>query len=175
MEGYIENKMHTWTHALKRTIGPGVKISLDEIYEQYGSKHSLAEGEEFVDWLRNVKLSDTSRWNIIYDAEKSTEIDSESNADEGVKEKTAVETVKGSSRYEHGVVPPVQTSDSVKEMSIADVVELSVRKARDIIPGIMDIKLLKYSLQEANSRTGKDSLCLILRRRIKDLELHRTM
>ncbi len=178
MEGYIENKMHTWAHALKRTIGPGVRISLDEIYEQYGPKHNLEKGEEFVDWLRNVKLSDTSRWNVIYAAEKSTENVSESSADEGIKEakeKLAAKTVMEKSGYDKGVVPPVPTSDSVKEMEIADVVELSVRNARDVVPGIMDIKLLKYALQEANQRAGKDSLCLILRRRIKDLELHRTM
>lgn len=166
MEGYIENKMHTWTHALKRSIGPGVKIPLDEIYEQYGPKHNLSEGKEFVDWLRNVKLKDTDRWSIVYKEDGSPEVLNQSSAEKGSKEKMVNKDL---------VAPPVPTSDSVKEMSVSDVVELSVRKAREVVTEIMDIKLLKYALQEANQRAGKDSLCLILRRRIKDLELHRTM
>ncbi len=173
MEGYIENKMHTWTHALKRSIGPGAKIPLDEIYEQYGPKHSLSKGGEFVDWLRDVKLKDASRWGIVYKGDGATDEPMEmlipSSADKGSKE-TKKKTVRSDI-----VAPLVPTSDSVKEMDIADVVGLSVRKAREVVTKIMDIKLLKYALQEANQRAGKDSLCLVLRRRIKDLELHRTM
>ena len=55
-------------------------------------------------------------------------------------------------------------------MTVEDVVELSVRPAREILPKISDIKLLKYALQEAYPRGGKESLCRLLHKRIKELE-----
>ncbi len=62
-------------------------------------------------------------------------------------------------------VAPVVT----KDIEISDIVGLSVRKAREIIPGIFDIQLLKYAEKEAKQLTGKDSLCIILRKRIQEL------
>jgi hypothetical protein len=171
MEGYIQNKLSNWTHALKRSIGPGATIPLDEVYTQYGAKHNLSEGEEFVNWLRDVKLKDTSRWGIVYTGETTTE-----KSVENEETKKAVEESEDVRKRRMGMVaPPVSTSNSVKVMEIADIVELSVRRAREVVTSITDIKLLKYALQEANQRAGKDSLCLVLRRRIKDLELYRTM
>ena len=56
-------------------------------------------------------------------------------------------------------------------MTIEYVIALPVRKARDIIPTIMDEKLLKYSLQAAKPKPGKESLCRILEKRIGELRL----
>jgi hypothetical protein len=58
-----------------------------------------------------------------------------------------------------------------RKMTIEDVIALPVRKARDIIPTIMDEKLLKYSLQAAKPKPGKESLCRILEKRIGELRL----
>ena len=55
MKGYVLNSAPIWAHVMKRAVGPGAKISLDDLYEQYGKKHGLAEGEEFVEWLKSVK------------------------------------------------------------------------------------------------------------------------
>ena len=67
-----------------------------------------------------------------------------------------------------GVTPLVKT-----KMEIRDIVELSVRNAREILPKVNDLTLLKYALQEANQLAGKDSLCKIIRKRIKDLQIAR--
>jgi len=55
-------------------------------------------------------------------------------------------------------------------MSIEEVISLSVRKAREILPKVTDLKLLKYSLAEAQPRSGKDSLCRVLKKRVTELE-----
>jgi hypothetical protein len=60
-----------------------------------------------------------------------------------------------------------------KKIEVGEIVELSVRKARDLMPKITDLNLLKYALQEANPRAGKDSLCNVLRKRIKELQIAR--
>ena len=66
MEGYIQNKSSMWRHALKRSIAPGEKIPLDDLYEQYGIKHDIANDKSFVDWLRQVKLRNEEIWEIRY-------------------------------------------------------------------------------------------------------------
>lgn len=163
MKGYVLHKSTVWTHAMKRAIGPGTKISLHELYEQYGKKHDLPEGEEFVNWLRNVKLRDTERWKIVLDGDVPTgELD---KSGEKKDEKETSKTTTGSNDN----VPPIV----VKEMDVSDVVGLSVRKGREIIPHIMDLNLLKYALQEANQLAGKDSLCQVIRKRIQGIEIAR--
>lgn len=156
MNGYVKNISNIWTHAMKRSIGPGKEVPLDELYDEYGKKHDLSEGEEFVNWLRTVKLKDTSRWKIVL----KDESDSTGSAEEA-KQPEEVDDNR-----------PMSASER-RNLQIEEVVGLSVRKAREVVPNITDLKLLKYALQEANQRAGKDSLCRILRKRVKELQLTR--
>ena len=148
MNGYVQNKSPMWAHAMKRTIGPGQKVPLDELYEQYGKKHSLSAGEEFVEWLRSVKLKDTNKWNIVLLA------DGEPIEEDPKSEPTENDAV----------------TKRIDDMDPLDIVDLTVRKAREIIPTCTNKKLLKLALNEANARAHKDSLCNILRKRIRELE-----
>ena len=159
MNGYVKNISPSWMHAFKRAIKPGGKIELDELHAQYGLKHDIPANEEFALWLRKVKLKDERKWEIKYLGE-------DENNESFAVEEEAQEPI---TENKEDVSPKVPT----KEMTIADVVELSVRKARDILPDIRDLKLLKYALQEASARSGKDSLCRELRRRIKQIEIAR--
>lgn len=165
MKGFVRNTTHLWAHAMKRAIGPGAKVSLQELYEQYGKKHDLKPGEEFTRWLQDVKLRDRDKWQIFdengnpFGAVSAKTEKKESKDDEKTSNVVAVDKSRG-----ENVAPPV-----VKDMEIADVVGLSVRKAREVVPDILDIKLLKYAEKEANQLSGKDSLCLILRKRIQEL------
>ena len=153
MNGYVKNKSMTWRHAMKRSIGPGHKVSLDELFEQYGPKHDLKEGEPFVEWLRNVKLRDTGTWEVVYeDAVK-------------LEEKSAEPVKKEKPEF---VTPLVK-----KNMEVVDVVQMSVRTARVELKKITDIKLLKYAMQEANQLANKDTLVRMLRKRIQELEITR--
>ncbi len=185
MKGFIRNRTPVYAHALKRSIGPNQTIPLDDIYAQYGEKHNLSEGEEFVNWLKTVKLRDANRWQIVYEADAQSDTDNTANniteEDNGadtvtkmvnktlgqdeLKEKQQVVEIKNRGNNVLTVVP--------NKMDVKDVVGLSVRQAREIVPKITDFNLLKYSIQEANQLAGKDSLCLILRKRIKQLELYR--
>lgn len=160
MKGYVMNTSTIWTHAMKRAIGPGAKIPLDELFEQYGAKHELEEGEEFVQWLRNVKLRDSKKWKVVLEDDSTPAIESKSEVGKDV--------TKPANRVESGPTPLVK-----KKMEVKDIVDLSVRKAREVLPNVNDLNLLKYSLQEANQLSGKDSLCKIIRKRIRDLQIAR--
>lgn len=153
MKGYMMNATPMWKHAMKRSIGPGAKVPLDELFEQYGAKHGLKEGEEFIEWLRTVKLKDNKMWKIVVEDEAAPEV---------------VEEVQKSATSQDLVAPMVAT-----KMTVEDIVGLSVRRAREILPGITDLTLLKYAMQEANQLTGKDSLCKVLRKRIRELNIAR--
>lgn len=156
VNGYIKNMTHTWAHTMKRDVGPGQKIPLVELYEQYGKKHDLNPGEEFIQWLVDIKLRDRNKWRVFNDDDTPYKMSNEPE----VKEKPK----------------PVEKPDGVapmvnKGMQIEDVVGLSVRKAREVVPTIQDIQLLRYAVREANQLSGKDSLCRILRKRISELEV----
>jgi len=153
---------------MKRTVGPGQKIPLDEIYEQYGKRHNLKKGNEFIKWLEEVKLRDRNKWCIFTEDDKpyvEVSLGQESKEDKEV-------TVQGSNviktdKSRGDNVAPVVSTD----MSIDEVVGLSVRQAREIIPSIQDIQLLKYAENTARQRAGKDSLRRILLKRIQELSI----
>lgn len=153
MKGYVENITSRWAHVLKRTVGPGARIPLKDLYEQYGKKHNLKKGKEFISWLREVKLKDNEKWNVVV---LKTE-------DE---EKAAIKEQQEKALEEADV-----ESKNAKELTIDDVVRLSVRKAREALPNITDLKLLKYALETAKPLSGKDSLCRLIRKRVQELEL----
>jgi len=154
MNGYVKNKSMSWCHAMKRSVGPGHQIPLDELFEQYGVKHGLDEGRPFVEWLRNIKLVDASVWEIVY----NENVAADAQAEKETKQRQANEMV----------VPLVK-----KGLEISDVVKMSVRTARVELKKITDIKLLKYALQEANQLAHKDSLVRMIRKRVQELEITR--
>lgn len=148
MNGVVKNVSKGWAHAFKRAVSPGEEIPLDDLYAAYGEKHGLAEGEEFIRWIKDVKLPNRDKWKVITEPEKVEEV---------VVDEKAKDIVKP-------VVP--------KDMNVMDIVELSVRNAREALPKINDGKLLKYALKEASQRPNKESLCKIIRKRINELSLH---
>lgn len=154
MDGYVKNVTSEWAYAMKRTVKPGGEIPLSELYEQYGKKHGMDPDEGFVDWLQNVKLNNRRRWQIVYDfGDKKDSNLNEPKTKSNKKEK-----------YDN-VAPMVSTV----KMSVEDIVNLTVRKAREELPRITDIKLLKYALSEARQIPNKDSLCQLLYKRIREL------
>lgn len=147
MNGYVINKSPLWAHAMKREIRPNGKIDINDLYEQYGEKHNLAEGDEFINWLKNVKLKG-GRWSIILDDTPNAGVD------------------KSEKSTENSNVTPI-----VKDkMEIEDIVNLTVRKAREVIPEMSDLKTLRIALRDASKMANRDSLCRILRKRVQELE-----
>ena len=165
MNGHVINKSSAWRHALKRSVRPGGEIPLDELYLQYGKKYNLTEGKDFVTWLRKVKLRDSEIWDIVLKEEPQEKLEDLSL--EAKKELKAEIKEVGKKRVDN------QSPFVPKTVTIEEIVELSVRNARDTLPKITDLKLLKYALQEASVRSGKDSLCRELRKRIRQLEIGR--
>lgn len=160
MNGYIKNKSVSWVHCMKRAIRPGEQIPLDSLYEQYGEKHDLPEGEEFIQWLRDIKLKNKDMWEIVFTEKEVVE-----DKEEKIEKATHTKAVNVVGVPKEGTKEDESTSN-IHNMTVQDVVGLSVRKGRDVIPQIMDVNLLKYALQEANQLTGKDSLCQVIRKRI---------
>ena len=163
MEGYIKSTTGGWRHIFKRSVRPGGKIPLSELYAEYGKKNSLPDNEKFVTWLKDVKLNGTlDTWEVITMDEKPPE---DLVVDAKTKEPSVGETLAKAS--DDSLIARAKT------LSVMELVELSVRPAREIIPKITDLKLLKYAYQEANQRSNKESLCRIMEKRIRELEQSR--
>jgi len=143
MKGYVVNISNTWMHAMKRAVSPGAKIPLSELYNQYGVKHNIEEGKPFVSWLEEVKLRDSNKWRVVLDEE--------------IDDKKQLEVEK-------------EVPHNKDDLTIDDIIGLSVRKARDLLPQVTNIKLLKQSIIQANQLAGKDSLCKEIRKRIRQLQ-----
>lgn len=154
MNGFVKNISSEWAYAMKRSIRPGGKIPLDELYEQYGKKYEIQPNNDFIDWLKTVKLKDQNRWQVVFSLDN--------------KEVVVTEKEDNTNNMNYGTVPMVS-----KGMSVEDIITLTVRKARTELAKITDLNLLRYSLQEANQMTGKDSLCRLLRKRVKELQISR--
>lgn len=153
MEGYVKNTSSEWSYAMKRSVRPGGEIPLDELFEQYGIKYNMTQGDEFIKWLTDVKLKNKEKWKIVFDLDK---------------ENTSEVKVDKMDSSVSAVTPMVP-----KGMKVEDIVNLTVRKARTVLPKVTDLNLLRYSLQEANQMTDKDSLCKLLRKRIRELNIAR--
>lgn len=155
MNGYVRNKTPYWRHAMKRSVGPGHKIPLDELYEQYGLKHDLEEGQPFVNWLKTVKLKDSDVWEVVYKKNKKVEEESPEQPIEVPKDNPLRSKFTGSN------VDPVE------------LVNMTVREARDNLPKVTDLKTLKYAHQEARQLANKDTLARLMKKRIEELEIAR--
>ena len=161
MEGYVINKAGTWAHVMKRSVHPGHKIPLNELYLQYGKKYNLKEGIEFVNWIRDVKLRNDSRWGIIFEEEVV-------NAEEVVVTPSNVESKALQGNFD---IPTARPAIAKKDVSVEEVVGWSVRKARDRVNDVQDVKVLTYALKEASQRPQKEVLCRILKKRIQELDI----
>lgn len=161
MNGYVTNKTTVWRHAMKRTIGPGHRVSLDDLFKQYGAKHGLEEGAPFVEWLRNVKLRDTSIWEVVYNESAQAQV-AEAASESEVREQI------NDTDPTNLVVPFVK-----KPLEPSDIVNMTVREARDRLKKITDLDLLKYAYNEVRQLANKDTLGRMLMTRIKDLEISR--
>lgn len=162
MEGFVKNISTEWAYAMKRSVRPGGEIPLNELFEQYGTKYDMEPGDEFIEWLQNIKLKNTDRWRIVYEFKDSKKDKMPEKSVEKIEKKLETKSIS-----------QMTTPMVAKKMQIEDVVNLTVRKAREVLPKVNDLQLLKYSLNEARQLADKDSLCRLLHKRIRELQISR--
>jgi hypothetical protein len=156
MRGFVKNISTEWQYAMKRSVRPGGEIPLKELFEQYGKKYNIKPNNDFVEWLHNIKLRNKDKWRVVYDSKNKTKLS---------KEKLIID---------EPVPSNIETDNkTIKQLQVEDLTSLTVRKAREVLPKIMDLNLLKYSLTEARQLSEKDSLCRLLTKRVKELQISR--
>lgn len=142
MNGYVRNISRVWKHAMKRSVAPNQKIDLDVLHEEYGQRHDIPEGREFVEWLRNVKLKDTGSWEIVY----KEDWEAKENGQEEVNDKT------------------------VEKDEAEELVEMSVRQAKERLKNVISPIVLRRALEIARVRPQKETMTIMLRKRLKEIE-----
>ena len=59
VDGYVANHSGRHKHIFKRTVSPGQKVSLKELYLQYKDKCKCPFDEKFIKWLKENKIPET--------------------------------------------------------------------------------------------------------------------
>ena len=150
LKGFLKNKSHLGGHIMKRYVAPHGLIPLEELYAQYGTKYALAKDDSFITWLQEVKLRDKERWVIVDDdKDEFTAVNEEMRAEKEEAEE--------------------KLDKRPADLQVMELTDLSVRKAREALPMISDARVLKYALKEASQLPNKDSLCVMIRKRISEL------
>lgn len=155
MKGFVKNISGEWAYALKRMVKPGGMIPIVELYEQYGTRNNITSVDDFVTWLMETKLPDREKWKIIFGSD-------DDNSTKNIKD---IENKSKSDIAKEFVTPLV-----LKGYSVADIVGLSVRKAREVIPSIVDKNLLKYSLHELSHMPNKENVRKLVTKRLAELQ-----
>ena len=153
MNGFVKNITHEWAYAMKRAVKPGGEIPLDELYEQYGRKYDMLPDDKFVAWLSDTKLKGSNKWKVLFSL----------NDDEDL----------GGGLDENKVGVNAAVPMVTKSLKVEDIVTLTVRRARVVLPKVMDLNLLKYALNEVNQLSNKEYLCRMLQKRIGELQISR--
>ena len=168
MEGYVKNITKRPLYALKRHIMPGSTISLEALYKEYGDKHGIEKGQPFADWLRQVKLPDEQNWEIhlgqTEEMQKVTITAQLTQVVDGAEQKEGL-----SNEEKAQSARPIIKN----EWEVDDIVNLTVRQAREEIPKIRDKKTLSYALNVARQKPNKETVCKILEKRIDELRVLR--
>jgi len=169
MKGYIKNITSRPLYALKRHILPSKTIDLNILYKEYGEKHGIEKGQPFIDWLRNVKLPNEQIWEIKYEEDQtSSPLENKVTVVAKITQVEDGDDVPGLSNIEkvESAKPFIK-----REWEIEEIVELTVKKAREEIPKIRNKKLLLHTLNVAKQRPNKETICRILEKRIDELKI----
>ena len=171
MNGYVKNVSAGWIHIFKQGLGPNCSIKLDALYTIYGVKNGLKEGEDFVQWLRDIKLKNRPDCKLVYDPSKTQGKKVVDSKESGVSEvqQEVGETAKASEKTSNNNPPPV-IKVKAKEDEVTAITGLTVHKAKAALARISNLQLLKTALQQARQMPNRDTLCRLLDKRILELE-----
>lgn len=182
---HVKNITNSWKHAMKRVIPPMGTIPVKELHLQYGKKVGIRNGLEFVSWLKEHKLKDTTSWEVIKieppevkrppvfgeegyvnpERERYKEPELDDLDKEAEDAATADDPyVPRNVHTEGNFVPMVKI-----ETKIEDIVNLKSADILSTLKDIDDVVLLKYALSDATKRPKKETLCRALRKRIREL------
>jgi hypothetical protein len=172
MKGYVRNISVRPVYALKRHILPGKSVELNVLYKEYGEKHGIEEGQPFVDWLRKIKLPNEEIWDIqmVEDLEEENKVTVTAKI---------TQIVDGADDQKEQKKEGLSNQDKVnsggvqmkKEWEVEEVVDLTVKQAREEIPKIKDRKILSYALTVARQRPNKETICRILEKRLNEVKV----
>ena len=156
--GIVLNNTSKSKHIFKRSVGPGQKVDLNEVYTLLSSK--VPEGDSFISWLKEYV---PDGWEV--------------HGEESKKEEPAIVVGQGISYQdkpssEDNSAPSLQylTPKKILNMSASDISNLRVKDdPRKIIKQIDSIHKLRRALTLCNKSDRKETLSKIIKARIDKL------
>ncbi len=167
MKGYLQNESDQAYFKLQRQIPPGAKVTLEAAYKSVGKSSGLAEGIEFVKWLRENVLT-RGVWGIYEEDGKvfgeevklpKTKATPTVKAKPQKSAKTAPKTSSKKEKDARGAGRAVRRDiNDVKgaEITPATIIDAPYDKARILIEKTKDRSVLKKSLALTKHFSGKE-------------------
>jgi hypothetical protein len=145
VKGCVVNNSGRYKHIFKRTVRPGEKVQLKDLYKTYKNKCDCEFNYEFIAWLKENKIPEEGGWDLEF----------ETAFDNKVRVTGRVVCVDDI---------PVKVQ---KGLTADDIANLKVKDAPKVVLQTIDsIPKLRRALTKAKRKKGKNFLIKYLKERI---------
>jgi len=169
IKGYVINNLGRGKHIFKRSVPPGMKVPLDQLYELYSKNYEGKFDTEFIDWLEKTKIPKGSGFDIVLEAIlpddiKDTETGS-TNIPETISFLIPVESAQTDPEPEPEIrLPPPRkmTSRQIADLKIKD-------NPKIVLQHISSVHKLRRALTLCKDKPGKETLSRLIRERMTEI------
>lgn len=149
--GHVINNTGRAKHVFKRNVQPGMKISLESLYEHYKYKYQGEFDAAFLDWLDTNKISKMDGFEIVVKGMNDPEPDQPAHSSEKSKPKEKKLPIPGN-----------LTAREIADLKMKD-------KPKKVLQGVMSVHKLRRALTGCKNRPGKETLSKLIKERITEL------
>ena len=155
IDGYVINNLGRSKHIFKMNVTPGKRISLEALYDMYGTKYGGEFDADFLVWLEKTKVPPGSGFDIVVKS-----IDDVPEKVSAKKEKV-VEVVEPPSA-------PIKFSGG--KLTARQIADLKIKDdPKKLIKEVQSIHKLRRALSLCKGRPGKEIITKLIHGRLSEL------
>ena len=157
IKGYVVNNLGRGKHIFKRSVSPGMKVPLEQLYEMYSNVYGGDFDTDFLEWLEKNKVPSGSGFDIV--VEKIKESVNAKELPNQVEEPSVLQPEVKETKLP---IPSRMTSRQIADLKIKD-------RPKFVLQQIMSVHKLRRALTLCKGRPGKETLIKYIRERMTEL------
>ena len=159
INGYVINRSPRSKYIFKRSVTPGAKIPIKDLYDSYKKKYRGKLDLDFVEWLKENKIPKTGEWEVLVrSVEKENDPTEEILDLEISKKEKSLET-----SFLNLAAPDKLTATEIAGLKHKD-------NPRKVIQQVTSVHKLRRALSLCRNTSGKAILMKYIKRRIDQLK-----
>lgn len=157
IKGYVINNLGRGKHVFKRSVPPGSKVPLEQLFSLYSRQYSGNFDTGFLDWLDENKIP--KGFDIVIESINTDDLQVEVQDDvhEDLEEAVSVQVESIS-----GTLPNRLTARQISDLKMKD-------NPKKVIQEILSIHKLRRAQTLCKGRAGKETLLKMIKDRITEL------